>query len=124
MRLRFPKAARLTRSSEFALLKQEGSSFHGKYMVLSVLKQAPTATTRVGIITSRRVGRAVVRTQVRRRIRELFRSTRASIIPGTWLVVIARQHASRASFDALHREWGSLLQRSGVQGQQTPPCAP
>lgn len=114
MRLRFPKAARLTCSSEFALLKQEGSSFHGRYLVLSVLKTAPTAHTRVGIITSRRVGRAVVRTKVRRRIRELFRATRPRLGQGIWLVVVARPHAARASFDELRKEWEHLVQRSGI----------
>lgn len=123
MRLRFPKAARLTRSSEFALLKQEGSSFHGKYIVLSVLKSPPTPETRVGIITSRRVGPAVVRTKVRRRIRELFRTSRPRLEQGVWMVIVARPHAPRASFDEMRREWEQLIQRSGILGGESSSCA-
>jgi ribonuclease P protein component len=114
MRLRFPKAVRLTRASEFALLKREGSSFHGRYIVLSVLREATTLTTRVGIITSRRVGGAVVRTRVRRRLRELFRQSRHQIQPGWWLVVVARPHAARAAFEQLRAEWVQLIRRSGI----------
>ena len=41
MSLCFPKAARLTRSSEFARLKRDGAAFHGKYLILSVLEDLP-----------------------------------------------------------------------------------
>jgi ribonuclease P protein component len=123
MRLRFPRAVRLQRSSEFALLKREGSSFHGKYMVLSVLRSAPVATTRIGIITSRRVGGAVVRTKVRRRIRELVRATRPQLMPNLWLVIVARPHASRADFSQFQKEWLELAARANILQAPAPSCA-
>lgn len=72
------------------------------------------AETRVGFITSRRVGGAVVRNQVRRRLRELVRLTRPDFPQGMWIVVIARQHAANASFEALRDEWNRLAQRAGL----------
>ena len=123
MRLRFPKAARLASASEFALLKREGSSFHGKYMILSVLRNAPTADTRIGIITSRRVGGAVVRTKVRRRIRECFRLSRPQLVPGVWMVVVARAYAARASSEELRSEWSQLARKSGILLDANPQCA-
>lgn len=113
-RLRFPKSARLSRASEFARLKREGTSFHGRLMVLSVLKTEPDAETRIGFITSRRVGGAVVRNRVRRRLREVVRAVRPAIGRGHWLVLIARQSASRATFEAIRTEWLQLAQRSAV----------
>jgi len=113
-RLHFPKAARLSRAFEFERLKREGESFHGKLMVLSVLKNLPETEVRVGFITSRRVGGAVLRNRVRRRLREIVRAARPQISPGTWLTVIARQAASRASFQALSDEWHSLARRSAI----------
>lgn len=118
MRLRFPKAARLRRSSEFQHLKRHGTSVHGKLMVVSVSPiPSPSETpavTRVGFITSRRVGGAVVRNRVRRRLRELVRLTRPDFPQGMWIVVIARQHAANASFEALRDEWNRLAQRAGL----------
>jgi ribonuclease P protein component len=52
--------------------------------------------TRLGITVSRRVGGAVVRTRVKRCVREWFRRATA-LPPGKDLVVIARAPAAQAS---------------------------
>lgn len=113
-RLCFPKSARLFRASEFQRLKREGESFHGKFIVLSVLKNLPDAEVRIGLITSRRVGGAVERNRVRRRMREIVRAARPQIHPGTWLTLIARQAATRATFQNLTAEWQQLARRSAI----------
>jgi ribonuclease P protein component len=110
----FPKSARLFRAAEFQRLKREGESFHGKFMVLSVLKNLPSAEVRVGLITSRRVGGAVVRNRVRRRLREIVRAARPQIQAGTWLTLIARQAAAQASFQHLSAEWQQLARRGAI----------
>jgi ribonuclease P protein component len=113
-RLRFPKSARLFRAAEFQRMKREGVSFHGKFMVLSVLKDLPAPEVRVGLITSRRVGGAVVRNRVRRRLREMVRVARPQIRPGTWVTVIARQAAAEATWQKLTAEWQTLARRSSI----------
>ena len=113
-RLRFPKGARLCRAGEFAELKRAGQSFHGKLMVLSVLACGEEMESRIGLITSRRVGGAVVRNRVRRRLREIVRAARPQLKAGVWLALIARQAAARASFQALRDEWTQLAQRSSI----------
>ncbi len=113
-RLRFPKSAHLCRASEFAKLKRDGLSFHGKLMVLSVLASGEKMDPRIGLITSRRVGGAVVRNRVRRRLREIVRAARPQLKAGVWLALIARQAAARASFQALRDEWTQLAQRSAI----------
>jgi len=114
MLLRFPKAARLTQAAEFQRLKREGVSIHGKFMVLSVFKHSTPRETRAGIITSRRVGGAVARNRVRRRMRELLRADRPRFERGLWLVLVARRRAANAGFDELRKEWRYLAQRGAV----------
>ena len=114
--LRFPKSARLARASEFQRMRRDGQSFHGKFFVLSVLKNLPTSEVRVGFITSRRVGGAVDRNRVRRRLREIVRAARPEIRGGTWLTLIARQAAASATFQNLTAEWRLLAQRSTILG--------
>lgn len=120
VRLRFPKSARLARASEFLELKRSGNSFHGRFMVLSVLRREDGAGTRAGIITSRRVGPAVVRNRVRRRFRELLRATRPELYSGYWMVLVARQHSASATFAQLQGEWRHLARKSGLLATQAP----
>lgn len=122
MPLTFPKALRLTRSSDFLRIKNEGRSYPGRYMVVGVLKEAQG--NRVGVITSRRVGGAVVRNRVRRRFRELLRLSQPMWQSGVWAVVIARHTAPRASYDELQREWIKLGRRAGFLMRESQDDAP
>ena len=114
MRLRFPKSARLFRASEFQRMRRDGAPMHGQFMLLSVLHDAAPGSARIGIITSRRVGGAVERNRVRRRLREIVRADHAHLLPGAWLVVIARSRAVGAEFAELREEWSRLVRRANV----------
>jgi len=65
----------------------------------------PEQTFRVGIITSRKVGTAVVRNRVRRRLREIIRRHQHQIRSGLWIVIIGSTRAARASYAELEHEW-------------------
>lgn len=82
-------------------------------MVLSVLKvPLEPVSPRVGLITSRRVGNAVARNRVRRRLREIVRAEWPRLAAGFWFVVIARQRAADAAFQQLRDEWLALATRA------------
>lgn len=93
-------------------MKTEGRSCSGRFMTLGYLKNVDS--TKAGVITSRRVGGAVVRNRVRRRLREVLRLTHSDRIPGHWVVLIARRAAADATFAELHQEWLRLADRAGI----------
>ena len=113
-RYRFPRASRLSRAAEFKLVKQAGKSWTGRHLVLGVLTQGNETRARVGIVTTRKVGMAVVRNRIRRRIREVFRLHQFDLITGVWLVTIARPSAAKASFRELERDWLRLAERASI----------
>ena len=85
--------------------------------MLGVLTDAPPdgrGATRVGFITSKRVGGAVVRNTVRRRLREAVRGTRPQLCTGCWLVLVARHTAAKASAAELAQEWLRLARRASI----------
>lgn len=114
--LRFPRAARLTRSGEFAQVSTRGQAEHGRFMICKVLRVEQSGNladgARIGIVTSRRVGSAVVRNRVRRRLREIVRADRPKLPPDCWIVLIAKTAAGTAAFADLRSEWHRLAKRA------------
>jgi ribonuclease P protein component len=113
-RFRFSAARRLKRSVEFERVRRDGQTVRGSLLMLGVLRLEGEAAFLAGFVTSRRIGRAVVRNRVRRRMREVVRRNQSALVDGVWLVVIARPAAAKADFGALEKEWRRLAQRAGL----------
>ena len=111
--LRLPRSRRLIRPADFQRVRAEGSVARGTLLSLGVLPNSP-GNLCAGFVTSQRVGNAVVRNRVRRRLREIFRRHQHEIIPSTWVVTIARPAAARATYAALEHEWLRLAKRTSI----------
>ena len=112
--LAFPRERRLTRSAEFARVRTEGRAQRGGLMVLGLLEFADGRPFRAGFVTSKRVGGAVVRNRVRRRLRDIVRRHQHRVRAGLWMVVIARPAAANATHRALEDEWLRLTKRAFI----------
>jgi len=110
----FPKARGLTRASEYERVKREGLVRHGKLLTLSAAVVDNSGPCRVGMITSRRVGGAVVRNRVRRRLREIVRRHQYDLRQDVWIVLIAKREAASASYGWLEDEWLRLSKRASI----------
>lgn len=113
-RLRFPKTSRLLNSRDFRKVREKGKSSQGRLLRLGVLKESDPKPTRIGLVTSKRVGGAVDRNKTRRRLREMIRAVLPSIAPGLDIVVVAKSSAASASFDELRAEWLLLARRLSI----------
>ena len=111
--LRFPRTKRLTAAAEFQGVREEGRLTRGEILSLGVLLTG-SADMRAGFVTSRKVGGAVVRNRVRRRLREIVRRHQHEILDGVWVVTIASPRAARASYAALEDEWLRLARRAFI----------
>jgi ribonuclease P protein component len=83
-------------------------------MVLAALAVQNSGVNRAGFITSGRLGGAVARNRVRRRLREIVRKHQHDLRDDFWIVVIARPDASKASHRALEDEWLRLAKRASI----------
>ncbi len=104
--LSFGAADRLRRSTEFIRLQRAGVRFQSPHFVVYAGNlDDETARSRLGVTVSRRVGIAVVRNRVKRRVRECFRKViRAELPPLTSIVVIARAGAATLESPAINNE--------------------
>jgi len=112
--LSFPKTRRLTLSSEFARVKGQGTAERGRFLVLGALKVKEETSFRAGFVTPKHIGGAVVRNRVRRRLRNIVRTTQPQLRAGLWLVVVARPHAAKATHEQLRDEWLRLAERASI----------
>ena len=112
-RLRFPAARRLRLNREFVRVRQEGRTIRGRLLMLGLLETE--GDFRVGFVTSKRIGGAVLRNRVRRRLREIVRRHQHEIRVGVWMVIVARPAAGRKrTRQALEEEWIGLCRKGEV----------
>ena len=83
------------------------------YVVLYARKNG-TDTNRVGITVSKKLGHAVVRNRVRRRLREVYRLQEDKFLRGWDIVVVARSKAVNADFAKLTGAYLQLAEKAGI----------
>jgi len=91
----FSKAERLRKRKEFLGVYERGDKIQSAYFVLYMLENG-RPHHRLGITVSRKIGRAVVRNRIKRRLREIFRTNKQALFPHCDLVVNAKRSAARA----------------------------
>jgi len=101
----------LTKSEQYALVYNKGSSWISDLVVVKALPNG-LSFSRYGFSVSRRVGGAVVRNQVKRRFREILRLL--PLEPGWDIIFIARPNAASAGFAGLKKSVHGLLSRAGL----------
>jgi len=106
-----PREGRLTKDSQYALVYDRGRTWRDHLLILKALPN-DMGSNRYGFVASKRVGKAVVRNLVRRRLREIARSTPTR--QGWDLVVVARSNAAEADYRQLDKSMKGLLGRAGL----------
>jgi len=106
----FPKYLRLLRRGEFRRVYEEGQRRSAPLCTI-FFRANGLSQTRLGITVPARLGSAVLRNRMKRRLREAFRLNR-SAIPGGWDVVLnPREAVAEVPFPALVRELLRLFPR-------------
>ena len=107
------KLTRLTDSPEFERVYKQGTAFRGGLLSVHAFPNE-IGTPRLGLSVSKKVGNAVTRNAVRRRIREVFYSTIGRVPGSLDLVVSARPPASEATFEEINEEFLRALGKIGA----------
>jgi len=100
-------------------VSSKGSRCASRYFILlAVLREGDSeaAGARLGVTVSRKVGGAVVRNRVKRRVREWFRRERSRLEERADLVVIARPPAAELPGHGVARELRELAAAARLVG--------
>ncbi|HEY7342189.1 MAG TPA: ribonuclease P protein component [Ktedonobacterales bacterium] len=106
---------RLRSPRDFQRVRAQGRRVSGAILLLGYAARSESDSagpTRIGLSVSRRVGGAVVRNRVKRRLREVIRRKLTRIAPGYDLVITARPGAADARMETLEQEVAGLLARA------------
>ena len=100
-------------NSRFRRLYHRGASAANRYFVMYCGRNH-TPENRVGLTVSAKLGCAVVRNRVRRRLREIYRLNERRFQTGWDIIVVARIRAVTAEYAELERAYLSLAAKLGL----------
>ena len=104
---RFSKAARLRHRQEFLRAQAQGKRFHTRHFGVTLAPMAEDHP-RLGLVATRRMGKAVQRNRVKRLLREFFRRHQSGL-PAFDLVIMAKKEAAALGYHQVEEELGRLL---------------
>ena len=116
-----PSALRMTRTGEYAAVRNAGRARSGRLMTVAFLAdESPGLPPRFGFTVTKKVGNAVKRNQVKRWLREISREAASQIVASGRVVTIPRPIAAKSSFQEVLSEWYYLTGKLGLLRPQTP----
>ena len=98
---------------EFRRLYQKGKSAVDPFLAVYCRKNR-LGFSRLGLTVGTKVGHAVVRNRVRRRLREIYRLNEDKLVSGIDLVVVARVRAAHAPYRRLEQSFLKLCGKVGA----------
>ena len=110
-RLRFTVS--LTENRVFQRLSNKGKRAVQSSAAL-YYRRTGRPVTRLGLTVGTKLGSAVVRNRVKRRLREIYRLEEPKLKPGYDLVIVARVRARDADYHTLERELKRLFDMGGL----------
>ncbi|NNN13397.1 MAG: ribonuclease P protein component [Acidimicrobiaceae bacterium] len=104
---------RLSKRSDFDELKKAGRRFAGRNVSIVFVKRDSEGPALVGFAISKRVGNAVVRNRIRRRLRAISASAEAAFTSGSYLIAV-KPSAKDSGYWELKADMDSVLRKIGV----------
>jgi ribonuclease P protein component len=109
------KLERLRKNPEFRLVYRRGRSCSNALLVLYVFKNRNNINiNRVGISVSKKDGKRVIRSRVKRLVSESYRLNKEGLKQGHDLVFVARTASNNKSYKEIENAVKDLLRKSGL----------
>ena len=104
----------LKENSVFRRLYYKGTSAGNRYLVVYCRRNGSNIS-RLGLTVSTKLGKAVVRNRMRRRLREVYRLQEHDLLPGYDIVIVARSAALEADFLKLQSAFRHAADKVGME---------
>jgi ribonuclease P protein component len=111
-RLRLPRSTRIKSTGDFARTRAKGGRFTSGCLILNIAERPLGLQSRVGVVTSRKIGNAVIRSRARRLLRETFRLHQHELARPVDLILVARNSIVGKNFANVERDFLKALAQS------------
>jgi ribonuclease P protein component len=113
-RLRFSRTARLKTGRDFAEIRKEGQRLVTGCLIANWVRLSERGSSRLGVVTSGKIGNAVVRSRARRLLREAFRIHQHEFKQPLDLVLVARASIVGKGFAVVEKDFLTTLRKAGL----------
>lgn len=113
-RLRLGRAERLKARRDFGLVRREGERLVNGCLIANWRRLPGGSTSRVGVVTSAKLGNAVVRSRARRLLRESFRLHQHELNQPVDLVLVARRSVIEKGLAGVEKDFLTTLRKAGL----------
>lgn len=107
------KSFRVKREKDFKAIFKDGTSFANRKFVVYQLENQQNHF-RVGLSVSKKLGNAVTRNQIKRRIRHILQSVKGSLVEHVDFVVIARKGVEILEYAEMEKNLLHVLKLSKI----------
>lgn len=101
----------------FRVLYARGKTAAAPCMAVYARKNRLKTVSRMGITCSVKLGGAVQRNRMRRRLREAYRLNESRFLPGYDIVIVARSRSLKRPFAVLEQEMLDLFSKLGMTAE-------
>lgn len=107
------KEKRINRGKDYNNIYQNGKKIPGRYIIVFV-KENKLGRNRFGIVTSKKVGNAVVRNRAKRQLRAIINNGWDMFNDGHDMVVVARRNIAGVNFDLLVKDFYLVMRKADL----------
>jgi ribonuclease P protein component len=112
--LKFSRAMRIKQGRDFSRTRQEGQRLVLGCIIANWRRLPAQSGSRLGVVTSGKIGNAVVRNRARRLLRESFRVHQHDLAQPVDLVLVARPSIAGKDFAAVEKDFLTTLRKAGL----------
>jgi ribonuclease P protein component len=117
-RLRFPRSSRMKLPGDFARAKAQGQRWVSGCLIANVLPRPEGLASRLGVVTSKKIGNAVARSRARRLLRESFRLHQRDLTRAVDLVLVARPSIAGRKFTEVEQDFLRVLRQARLEKER------
>jgi ribonuclease P protein component len=116
-RLKFGRAMHIKQGRDFARVRQQGRRLITGCLIANWQALPADSQSRLGVVTSGKLGNAVVRNRARRLLREAFRLHQHDLAQAVDMVLIARASIVGKRFADVEKDFLTTLRKAGLLGR-------